>query len=53
MCLAAGLAVGVALVVPAPPLALAALSGLIYVGVVFALRAVPPELVQALRERGA
>jgi O-antigen/teichoic acid export membrane protein len=53
VCFAAALAVGVALLVPAPPVVLAVLSGAVYVGAVLALRAVPPELFHALRQRGA
>jgi O-antigen/teichoic acid export membrane protein len=53
VCLAAGLAIGTAVLVPAPPVVLAILSGAVYVGVVLALRAVPPELFHALRQRGA
>ena len=52
VCLAAGLAVGAALVVPAPPVVLALLSGTVYVATVLVLRAVPPELFTALRQRG-
>ncbi len=51
VCLAAGLAIGVAIVVPAPAVVLAFLSGGVYLGVVLALRAVPPELFDALRQR--
>ncbi len=53
ICLAAGLAVGVALVVPAPSVVLALLSGITYVATVLALHAVPPELFHALRQRAA
>jgi O-antigen/teichoic acid export membrane protein len=49
--LAAALAIGVALVVPAPSVVLAGLAGLVYTGVVLALRAVPPELFTALLRR--
>lgn len=50
--LASAAAVGAALVVPAPSIVLAVLSGLIYAGIVLALRAVPPEVFHALRHRG-
>lgn len=49
--LAAGIAIGVSLVLPGPAVVLSVVAGLVYLAVLVPLRAIPPELVAALLRR--